>query len=242
MLFPFLQQSCIKNTVMLPSTGRSKGSKEKSQARKRKGSGRTRQLGPHLHPICLHLAPLGHHVVLLLHCGRTSLMFEAVASWTTSATRRGNYRRWWCHFTYSTCWYVLSCTRLADIVPFLPQAKFELVTSEASYIRSLTIAVDHFMLSQELAECLGTQDKQWLFSKLPEVKDVSERWSNMLMTFLYVSPKVLMLPSLCDSAYLLLVDFCRTWSTGWRKTFSDLTCATLSYITVQLCEGFICHM
>ncbi|XP_008293497.1 rho guanine nucleotide exchange factor 19 [Stegastes partitus] len=58
----------------------------------------------------------------------------------------------------------------------LQEAKFELVTSEASYIRSLTIAVDHFMLSQELAECLGTQNKQWLFSKLPEVKDVSERF------------------------------------------------------------------
>ncbi|XP_056896542.1 rho guanine nucleotide exchange factor 19 isoform X1 [Takifugu flavidus] len=58
----------------------------------------------------------------------------------------------------------------------LQEAKFELVTSEASYIRSLTIAVDHFMLSQELAECLGTQDKHWLFSKLPEVKDVSERF------------------------------------------------------------------
>ncbi|XP_053280376.1 rho guanine nucleotide exchange factor 19 isoform X1 [Pleuronectes platessa] len=58
----------------------------------------------------------------------------------------------------------------------LQEAKFELVTSEASYIRSLTIAVDHFMLSQELAECLGAQDRQWLFSKLPEVKDVSERF------------------------------------------------------------------
>uniref|UniRef100_A0A8C6KZC0 Rho guanine nucleotide exchange factor 19 n=1 Tax=Nothobranchius furzeri TaxID=105023 RepID=A0A8C6KZC0_NOTFU len=58
----------------------------------------------------------------------------------------------------------------------LQEAKFELVTSEASYIRSLTIAVDHFMLSQELTECLGAQDKQWLFSKLPEVKDVSERF------------------------------------------------------------------
>lgn len=49
------------------------------------------------------------------------------------------------------------------------------MTSEASYIRSLTIAVDHFMLSPELADCLGAQEKQWLFSKLPEVKDVSER-------------------------------------------------------------------
>ncbi|XP_061826473.1 rho guanine nucleotide exchange factor 19 isoform X1 [Nerophis lumbriciformis] len=58
----------------------------------------------------------------------------------------------------------------------LQEAKFELVTSEASYIRSLTIAVDHFMLSQELSECLGAQDKQWLFSKLPEVKYVSERF------------------------------------------------------------------
>ncbi|XP_037540276.1 rho guanine nucleotide exchange factor 19 [Nematolebias whitei] len=58
----------------------------------------------------------------------------------------------------------------------LQEAKFELVTSEASYIRSLIIAVDHFMLSQELSECLGAQDKQWLFSKLPEVKDVSERF------------------------------------------------------------------
>ncbi|XP_066546647.1 rho guanine nucleotide exchange factor 19 [Amia ocellicauda] len=58
----------------------------------------------------------------------------------------------------------------------LQEAKFELVTSEASYIRSLSIAVDHFMLSRELSDCLGTQERQWLFSKLPEVKDVSERF------------------------------------------------------------------
>ncbi|XP_076874483.1 rho guanine nucleotide exchange factor 19 isoform X2 [Brachyhypopomus gauderio] len=58
----------------------------------------------------------------------------------------------------------------------LQEAKFELVTSEASYIRSLSIAVDHFMTSPELTECLGTQDRQWLFSKLPEVKDVSEKF------------------------------------------------------------------
>ncbi|XP_036387111.1 rho guanine nucleotide exchange factor 19-like [Megalops cyprinoides] len=58
----------------------------------------------------------------------------------------------------------------------LQEAKFELVTSEASYIRSLAIAVDHFMQSRELAECLGAQEKQWLFSKLPDVKDVSERF------------------------------------------------------------------
>ncbi|XP_064423912.1 rho guanine nucleotide exchange factor 19 [Latimeria chalumnae] len=58
----------------------------------------------------------------------------------------------------------------------LQEAKFELITSEASYIRSLSIAVDHFMNSKELNECLGTQEKQWLFSKLPDVKEVSERF------------------------------------------------------------------
>ncbi|XP_062871994.1 rho guanine nucleotide exchange factor 19 [Trichomycterus rosablanca] len=58
----------------------------------------------------------------------------------------------------------------------LQEAKFELVTSEASYIRSLTIAVDHFMMSLELNECLNAQERQWLFSKLPDVKDVSEKF------------------------------------------------------------------
>ncbi|KAM7324021.1 hypothetical protein ACRRTK_016326 [Alexandromys fortis] len=58
----------------------------------------------------------------------------------------------------------------------LQEAKFELITSEASYIHSLSVAVGHFLGSAELSECLGTQDKQWLFSKLPEVKSTSERF------------------------------------------------------------------
>ncbi|XP_058299649.1 rho guanine nucleotide exchange factor 19 [Hylobates moloch] len=48
--------------------------------------------------------------------------------------------------------------------------------SEASYIHSLSVAVGHFLGSAELSECLGAQDKQWLFSKLPEVKSTSERF------------------------------------------------------------------
>ncbi|XP_067422766.1 LOW QUALITY PROTEIN: rho guanine nucleotide exchange factor 19 [Emydura macquarii macquarii] len=58
----------------------------------------------------------------------------------------------------------------------LQEAKFELITSEASYIHSLSIAVGHFMDSRELNQCLGAKEKQWLFSKLPEVKDVSDRF------------------------------------------------------------------
>ncbi|KAE8594869.1 hypothetical protein XENTR_v10019827 [Xenopus tropicalis] len=58
----------------------------------------------------------------------------------------------------------------------LQEAKFELVTSEASYVHSLSIAADHFLNSPELNDCLGAQERQWLFSKLPEVKEISERF------------------------------------------------------------------
>ncbi|XP_063001543.1 rho guanine nucleotide exchange factor 19 [Elgaria multicarinata webbii] len=58
----------------------------------------------------------------------------------------------------------------------LQEAKFELITSEASYIHSLSIAIEHFMNSRELNESLSAREKQWLFSKLPEAKGVSERF------------------------------------------------------------------
>ncbi|KAH0616360.1 hypothetical protein JD844_027401 [Phrynosoma platyrhinos] len=55
----------------------------------------------------------------------------------------------------------------------LQEAKFELIASEASYLRSLNIAVDHFQHSQELQAVLTNQDRQWLFSRLQDVRDVS---------------------------------------------------------------------
>ncbi|XP_054856796.1 rho guanine nucleotide exchange factor 5 [Eublepharis macularius] len=55
----------------------------------------------------------------------------------------------------------------------LQEAKFELIASEASYLRSLNVAVDHFQHSPELQAALTNQDKQWLFSRLQDVRDVS---------------------------------------------------------------------
>ncbi|XP_048372243.1 rho guanine nucleotide exchange factor 5 [Sphaerodactylus townsendi] len=55
----------------------------------------------------------------------------------------------------------------------LQEAKFELIASEASYLRSLNVAVDHFQHSSELQAVLSNQDKQWLFSRLQDVRDVS---------------------------------------------------------------------
>ncbi|XP_043385977.1 uncharacterized protein LOC102938747 isoform X2 [Chelonia mydas] len=55
----------------------------------------------------------------------------------------------------------------------LQEAKFELIMSEASYLRSLNVAVDHFQRSSELQALLSNQERQWLFSRLQEVRDVS---------------------------------------------------------------------
>ncbi|XP_069598158.1 rho guanine nucleotide exchange factor 19-like [Ranitomeya imitator] len=58
----------------------------------------------------------------------------------------------------------------------LQEAIFEVVTSEASYQRSLSVATGHFQKSRRLLECLGTSDKHTLFSNLPSVREVSERF------------------------------------------------------------------
>ncbi|XP_059816140.1 rho guanine nucleotide exchange factor 19-like [Hypanus sabinus] len=57
----------------------------------------------------------------------------------------------------------------------LQEVKFELISSEASYLRSLDIAVNHFQGSKTLNALLVPQERQWLFSKLPAVRAVSQR-------------------------------------------------------------------
>uniref|UniRef100_A0A8C9R2M7 Trichohyalin-like n=1 Tax=Scleropages formosus TaxID=113540 RepID=A0A8C9R2M7_SCLFO len=48
-----------------------------------------------------------------------------------------------------------------------------LVTSEASYCKSLDIVVGHFLKSKQLGALLTAQDKTWLFSRLVDVRAVS---------------------------------------------------------------------
>lgn len=62
----------------------------------------------------------------------------------------------------------------------LQEVRFEVVTSEASYCRSLDIVVEHFVKSKELEKLLTTQDKNWLFSRLTEVRAISHRFLSKL--------------------------------------------------------------
>ncbi|XP_030042064.1 rho guanine nucleotide exchange factor 19 isoform X2 [Microcaecilia unicolor] len=58
----------------------------------------------------------------------------------------------------------------------LQETVFEVITSEASYLRSLSVAVNHFQKSSKLLQLLGPRDMHTLFSNLQQVKEVSERF------------------------------------------------------------------
>lgn len=53
---------------------------------------------------------------------------------------------------------------------------FEVLTSEASYLRSLHVLTEHFMESRELEETMIIRDRKTLFSNILRIREVSERW------------------------------------------------------------------
>ncbi|KAM8818661.1 rho guanine nucleotide exchange factor 5 isoform 1-T2 [Rhynchonycteris naso] len=114
----------------------------------------------------------------------------------------------------------------------LQEAKFELIVSEASYLRSLNIAVDHFQHSAQLRAILSNQEQQWLFSRLQDVRDVSatfltdleENFENNIFTF-HVCDVVLNHASNFRRVYLPYV----TNQTYQERTFQNLLNANSSF-------------
>lgn len=57
---------------------------------------------------------------------------------------------------------------------------FELVTSEASYYKSLEILETHFLRNPVLVNTLSQSDMHFLFSNIEEVMKASERWDMLV--------------------------------------------------------------
>ncbi|XP_057392696.1 rho guanine nucleotide exchange factor 15 isoform X3 [Balaenoptera acutorostrata] len=72
---------------------------------------------------------------------------------------------------------------------------FEVVTSEASYLRSLRLLTDTFVLSQALRDTLTPRDHHTLFSNVQRVQGVSERFLGKLLSRVRSSPHI---SDLCD--------------------------------------------
>ncbi|CAM4575041.1 unnamed protein product [Lepidochelys kempii] len=85
---------------------------------------------------------------------------------------------------YSSCFWqeipeVKSGRLLESLTPqqhHLQEAMFEMITSEASYLCSLSVAMSHFKGSLALRETLTRAEVHRLFSNLQQVKDISERF------------------------------------------------------------------
>ncbi|KAJ8342974.1 hypothetical protein SKAU_G00329020 [Synaphobranchus kaupii] len=85
--------------------------------------------------------------------------------------------------TQSILWQELSSVKNSGVLAHLSladckrqESMFEVLTSEASYLRSLRVLTDHFLDSRDLDETLIIHDKKTLFSNILAVREVSERF------------------------------------------------------------------
>ncbi|KAK6478015.1 rho guanine nucleotide exchange factor 15 [Huso huso] len=83
----------------------------------------------------------------------------------------------------SSLWQELQSVRESGVLAELTLAEckfqesmFEVLTSEASYLRSLNVLTDHFLDSRELSDTIIIRERKILFSNITRVKEVSERF------------------------------------------------------------------
>ncbi|KAM6988612.1 ephexin-1 [Tautogolabrus adspersus] len=77
----------------------------------------------------------------------------------------------------------------------MQEAMFELVTSEASYYKSLEILETHFLRNPALINTLSQSDMHFLFSNIEEVMKASERF---LMDLEHRTEKSILISDVCD--------------------------------------------
>uniref|UniRef100_A0A8C7X0P9 Neuronal guanine nucleotide exchange factor n=1 Tax=Oryzias sinensis TaxID=183150 RepID=A0A8C7X0P9_9TELE len=81
---------------------------------------------------------------------------------------------------------------------FAHQAMFELVTSEASYYKSLEILETHFLRNPRLINTLSQSDTHFLFSNIEEVMEASERF---LMDLEHRIEEAILISDVCDIVF-----------------------------------------
>ncbi|XP_034412966.1 rho guanine nucleotide exchange factor 15 isoform X2 [Cyclopterus lumpus] len=102
----------------------------------------------------------------------------------------------------STLWQDLPSVREGGVLEQLTpdqckyqESMFEVLTSEASYLRSLRVLTEHFLNSRELEETMIIRDKKTLFSNILRVREVSERFLKDLEDRIF---KDLVFHDICD--------------------------------------------
>ncbi|UMM15990.1 hypothetical protein L5515_013195 [Caenorhabditis briggsae] len=111
----------------------------------------------------------------------------------------GSQRSLWCELPEVRAAGLLE--KLDDVCKLRQEAYFEVITSEASYLRSLNVLITHFMASPQMLgsksalSVLSDSDRKHLFSNIFAVRDCSERLLCDLETRLEEN---LILDDICD--------------------------------------------
>uniref|UniRef100_A0A3P8SYK8 Rho guanine nucleotide exchange factor 15b n=1 Tax=Amphiprion percula TaxID=161767 RepID=A0A3P8SYK8_AMPPE len=102
----------------------------------------------------------------------------------------------------STLWQDLPAVRDSGVLEQLTpeqckyqESMFEVLTSEASYLRSLRVLTEHFLDSRELLHTMIIRDRKTLFSNILRVREVSERFLKDLEDRIF---KDIVFPDICD--------------------------------------------
>ncbi|KAL8176383.1 UNVERIFIED_CONTAM: hypothetical protein K2H54_033131, partial [Gekko kuhli] len=133
---------------------------------------------------------------------------------------------------HSTLWQELPAVRESGMLGNMSseerkmqESLFEVVTSEASYLRSLTLLIEHFMESRDLAATILLREHRILFSNIRKVKEVSERFLHDLEGRLAES---LQISDVCDiveehakQSFSVYIDYVRN-QLYQEKTYSTL--------------------
>ncbi|XP_022076600.1 ephexin-1 [Acanthochromis polyacanthus] len=107
-------------------------------------------------------------------------------------------------------WQNLEAVQTSGLLTQLPhkeiimqEAMFELVTSEASYYKSLEILELHFLRNPVLTNTLSQSDMHFLFSNIEEVMKASERF---LMDLEHRIEESILISDVCDIVYYHAVE------------------------------------
>ncbi|XP_020484898.2 rho guanine nucleotide exchange factor 15 [Labrus bergylta] len=142
----------------------------------------------------------------------------------------------------STLWQDLQDVRDSGVLEQLTpeqckyqESMFEVLTSEASYLRSLRVLTEHFLDSRELEETMIIRDRKTLFSNILRVREVSERFLKDLEDRIF---KDLVFPDICDIIHYhaqhnfpAYIDYVRN-QIYQEKTYTSLMKNNVQFATV----------
>uniref|UniRef100_A0A3Q3WVF9 Uncharacterized protein n=1 Tax=Mola mola TaxID=94237 RepID=A0A3Q3WVF9_MOLML len=144
--------------------------------------------------------------------------------------------------TSSTLWQDLADVRESGVLEQLTpeqckyqESMFEVLTSEASYLRSLRVLTEHFMDSRDLEETMIIRNKKTLFSSILRIREVSERFLKDLENRIF---EKLVFSDICDIIHYhaqhnfpAYIDYVRN-QIYQEKTYTSLNKNNVQFTTV----------